>query len=115
MTVCATAQEAPAQSGHSVTNNPYVLAVCMADKRTQQTVLSHDDHSLARRDYQICFFFLFSVHNDRFKGKPWSFREKGDELDGWLTVQYIQLGSHCCCSVEPSNMDQEDNLDDLIS
>lgn len=61
MTVCATAQEAPAQSGHSVTNNPYVLAVCMADKRTQQTVLSHDDNSLAHRDYQICFFFSLST------------------------------------------------------
>lgn len=44
------------------------------------------------------------------------FQRKEDQLDGWLTVQYIQLETHCFFFfLYPSTVDQEDNLKDLIS
>ncbi len=44
-----------------------------------------------------------------------AFQRDKVQLDAWLTVQYLQLGSHCFCLVELSNVDQEDNPEDLIS
>lgn len=40
--------------------------------------------------------------------------QREGDLDGWLSIHYIQLGSQRCCLVELSKVEQEDYLKDLI-